>query len=52
MSNHTNLRLGVNQTDSMLVDGDQQDLWVVGLCGLLKTKRGSDQVFPFFCPVR
>lgn len=34
----TNLGLRVNQADSMLVDGDQQDLWKVGLCGLLNTK--------------
>lgn len=34
----TNLGLRVNQTDSMLVDGNQQDLWKVWLCGLLNTK--------------
>lgn len=34
----TDLCLRVNQADSMLVYGDQQDLWKVGLCGLLNTK--------------
>lgn len=33
---NTNLRLRVDETDSVLVDGDQQDFGVVGLCGLLK----------------
>lgn len=33
----TNLCLWVNETDSMLVNGDQQDLGNVGLCGLLNT---------------
>lgn len=37
-SPNTNLRFRVDQTDSVLVDGDQQDLGVVGLCSLLKTK--------------
>lgn len=37
---NTNLRLRVDETDSMFVDGDQQDLWEVGLCSLLKTREG------------
>lgn len=31
----TNLRLWVNETDSMLVDGDQENLRKHWLCGLL-----------------
>lgn len=34
----TYLVFGVDETDSMLVDGYQQDLWVVGLSGLLQTE--------------
>lgn len=35
---HTHLGLGVNQADTVLVDGDQEDLWEVGLSGLLRAK--------------
>lgn len=35
---NTCLCLGVNETDSMLVDGNQQDLRKIWLCGLLKTE--------------
>ena len=32
----TYLGLGVDEADSVLVDGDQQNLGEVGLCGLLE----------------
>ena len=32
---HTNLGLWVDQADAVFVDGYEQDLWVVGLSGLL-----------------
>ena len=34
----THLRPGVNQTDPMFVDRYQQNLMVVGVCGLLLDK--------------
>jgi hypothetical protein len=45
-NNNLYLRLRVNEVDAVLVDGDEEDLWVIGFCRLLDLEEGGAERRP------